>query len=112
MRRPFRTVSASRGLASDHAASRCRTRAARARPCRAAAEAETTTAEDVPDAADAPPPGPIPYAEDTETFQDVFAFSGALPEVRPSDCKPQHAPEAWLWHTCPSSARVSGRLPS
>ena len=55
------------------------------RPCRAAAEAETATAEDAPEAdSEAPPPGPIPYSEDTETFQDVFAFSGALPEVRPA----------------------------
>ena len=55
------------------------------RPCRAAAEAETVAAEEETAAGtadDAPPPGPIPYAQDTETFQDVFAFAGALPEVR------------------------------
>jgi len=89
-RRPLRNVSASRGLAHDHAASRCGLRAARVRPCRAAAEAETATAEEdaAETAEDAPPPGPIPYAQDTETFQDVFAFSGALPEVRTGVVKP------------------------
>lgn len=90
VRRPLRNISVPRGVALDHAASRCGLRAARLRPCRAAAEAETATAEeDAAEAiADAPPPGPIPYAQDTETFQDVFAFSGALPEVRSGVVKP------------------------
>lgn len=28
-----------------------------------------------------PPPGPIPLVKDTESFVDVFGFSGVLPEV-------------------------------
>ena len=82
VRRPLRNVSATHSSAHDFTASRRKLWPARRQRCRAAAEAETTTAEDSAEAdEEPPPPGPIPYSEDTETFQDVFAFSGALPEV-------------------------------